>query len=90
MKVQRIRYPETNEVSWVVLDDGYLPIEPITAYLVFLESLGRSPYTRRAIAHHLKLFWEFLRDEPTNWAEVDIARLADVTAQVRSREGRTG
>ena len=43
MKVQRIRLPETDEVSWIVLGDAYLPIEPIQTYLAFLESLGRSP-----------------------------------------------
>lgn len=83
MKVQRIRHPETNEASWIVLDDAYLPIEPITAYLVFLESLGRSPHTRRAIAHHLKLFWEFLRTEQAEWTEVDIARLASFISWLR-------
>jgi integrase/recombinase XerD len=83
MKVQRIRYPETTEVSWIVLDDAYLPIEPIKAYLAFLESLGRSPNTRRAITHHLKLFWEFLCDEQVSWTEVDIARLADFISWLR-------
>ncbi len=83
MKVQRIRHPETNEASWIVLDDTYLLIEPITAYLAFLENLGRSPHTRRAIAHHLKLFWEFLRDEQINWTEVDIARLASFISWLR-------
>lgn len=83
MKVQRIRDPETNEVSWIVLDDAYLPIEPIKAYLAFLESLGRSPHTRRAITHHLKLFWEFLRDEQVGWTEVDIARLAGFISWLR-------
>lgn len=24
MKVQRIRHPETNQASWIVLDDGLL------------------------------------------------------------------
>jgi integrase len=83
MKVQRIRHPETDETSWIVLDDAYLPIEPITGYLVFLENLGRSPNTRRAIAHHLKLFWEFLRDEQVSWTEVDIARLASFISWLR-------
>ena len=83
MKVQRIRVPETDEVSWIVLDDDYLPIEPIKAYLAFLESLGRSPNTRRAITHHLKLFWEFLRDEQISWTVVDIARLAAFISWLR-------
>lgn len=66
-----------------MLDDAYLPIEPITAYLVFLESLGRSPHTRRAITHHLKLFWEFLHTEQVDWTEVDIARLASFISWLR-------
>ena len=51
--------------------------------MVFLESLGRSPHTRRAIAHHLKLFWEYLRTEQTEWAQVDIARLAGFISWLR-------
>lgn len=83
MKVQRIRVPETDEVSWIVLDDDYLPIEPIQTYLAFLESLGRSPNTRRAITHHLKLFWEFLSTSQTEWTKVDIARLASFISWLR-------
>src|SRR5258708_32853503 len=48
-----------------------------------MESLGRSPNTRRAITHHLKLFWEFLRDERAEWTEVDIARLASFISWLR-------
>lgn len=83
MKIQRIRVPETDEVSWIVLDDGYLPIEPIQAYLAFLENLGRSPNTRRAIAHHLKLFWEFLNESQVDWTEIDIACLASFISWLR-------
>jgi hypothetical protein len=34
MKVQRVRLPETGHISWLVLDDDYIPIEPILHYLV--------------------------------------------------------
>jgi integrase/recombinase XerD len=83
MKVQRIRHAETKTLSWIVLDDAYLPIKPILSYLNFLGDLGRSPHTRRGIAHHLKLFWEFLRDERIRWEEVDIARLAGFITWLR-------
>jgi integrase/recombinase XerD len=89
MKVQRIRHPETNASSWIVLDDAYLPIKPILAYLKFLEDLGRSPHTRRAIAHHLKLFWEFLRAEQLDWKEVDIAHLATFISWLRRPDSAT-
>ena len=45
MKVQRGRVPNSNQIVWIVLDDNYLPIEPIQKYLRYLESLERSPNT---------------------------------------------
>lgn len=76
MKVQRVRLPEIDCFSWLVLDDNYVPINPILSYLKFLHNLDRSPYTIRATAHHLKLFWEYLRDAHLDWTEVDVAQLA--------------
>ena len=76
MKVQRIRLSEENQVRWLVLDNNYVPIQPILTYLQFLDDLSRSPNTIRNTACHLKLFWEFLRDEQCVWTEVDVAQLA--------------
>jgi hypothetical protein len=50
MKVQRIRLPD--RMSWLVLDDHYVPVQPILSYLKFLHDLDRSPNTIRAAAHH--------------------------------------
>ena len=60
MKVQRVRPPNTDHVCWIVLDDEFVPIQPICSYLTFLDDLDRSPNTIRSTAHHLKLFWEYL------------------------------
>lgn len=76
MKVQRARLPETHRSTWMVLDDDYLPVQPISSFLKFCEDLGRSPYTVRAWAHHLKLFWEFLQDEHVEWTDINVACLA--------------
>src|SRR6266702_93182 len=62
MKVQRVRPPNTDQARWIVLDDEFVPIQPICSYLTFLDDLDRSPNTIRSTAHHLKLFWEYLRD----------------------------
>ena len=83
MKVQRVLLPDTNRPSWLVLDNEYLPIAPILTYLKFLEDLGRSPYTIRAFAHHLKVFWEYLRDEHLEWVDVDVEHLAGFIAWLR-------
>ena len=85
MKVQRIRF-ETDQVSWIVLDDDYMPVQPILPYLKFLDDLDRSPNTRRATACHLKLFWEYLRDEHLCWEEIHIARLAAFITWLRRSE----
>ncbi len=85
MKVQRIHLP-TEQVSWLVLDDDYVPVQPILAYLKFLSDLDRSPNTRRATAHHLKLFWEYLRDAHLCWREIDVAHLAAFITWLRRSE----
>ena len=76
MKVQRVRLPSTNRVTWLVLDDDFVPVQPILAYLKFLDDLDRSPHTVRATAYHLKLFWEYQCDEGFSWTEIDVALLA--------------
>lgn len=83
MKVQKIRHPETQNVSWIVLDDYYQIIRPVAAFLTFCEHIGRSPNTIRASAHHLKLFWEFLGQQRVDWTEVDVAHLAAFVGWLR-------
>ncbi len=83
MKVQRVRLPDTDRVTWLVLDDHYTPIQPILTYLKFLHNLDRSPNTIRATAHHLKLFWEYLRDAHLSWTEVDVVQLAGFISWLR-------
>ncbi len=84
MKVQPIRRPGADRRSWIVLDDRFLPVQPISAYLSFRENLNYSPDTIRTEAHHLKLYWEFLRDSGLDWVEVDVERLATFIPWLRS------
>jgi site-specific recombinase XerD len=83
MKVQRVQVPETQRAAWLVLDDAYVPIEPIRAFLRFREQSGCSPNTIQAEAHHLKLFWEYLRDEQLEWTQIDVAHLAGFISWLR-------
>src|SRR5258708_15821097 len=76
MKVQRVRFPGREHTPWLVLDDEYRPVQPVLAYLKFLDDLGRSPNTIWAASLHLKTFWEFLGDQRLDWTEVDVAHLA--------------
>ncbi len=68
----------------MVLDDAFLPIQPIHSFLTYLESIERSPNTIRVYAFHLKLFWEYLRDAHLEWTEVGFRALADFIPWLRA------
>jgi integrase/recombinase XerD len=86
MKVQRVRIPETDTVSWLVLSDDFLPIQPILTFLRYLENLERSPNTIRAYAGHLKLYWEYLTSIQLDWTKVRLSELAEFVAWLREPE----
>lgn len=84
MKVQRVRL--SDHYTWLVLDDNYVPVQPILAYLKFLNNLDRSPNTIRAVAQHLKAFWLFLHEHQLDWTEVDVAHLAEFITWLRQSD----
>lgn len=86
MLIQKGQLPDSNHPIWIVLDDSYLPIEPIQKYLRYLDSLEKSPNTVRAYAHNLKLFWEFLRSKQLDWREVDLEQLSEFIHWLRNPE----
>lgn len=76
MKVQKGLSPDNKSV-WLVLDDNYLPIQAISKYLQYLDSLNRSPNTIQGYARNLKLYWEFLKDNHLDWQQITIEKLAE-------------
>jgi integrase/recombinase XerD len=84
MKVQKGILPNAASPVWMVLDDCYVPIEPIHKYLHYLDSLGRSPNTIQTYAYNLKLFWEFLRDSKLDWLEIDLEQLSNFIHWLRN------
>ncbi|MBD2777070.1 tyrosine-type recombinase/integrase [Iningainema tapete] len=86
MKVQRVRIPNTDRVTWLVVDNNYLPVQPISEYLRYLENIERAPNTVHAYAGHLKLYWEFLTDAKLDWLEVSLEHLATFMHWLRCPE----
>jgi integrase/recombinase XerD len=82
MKVQRIKYPN-GQFSWIVIDNNFLPIQPIEQFLKYCESLERSPHTIEAYARHLKLYWEFISSNQINWKEIQLNQLAEFIPWLR-------
>lgn len=76
MRVQKAILPSGN-YTWIVLDDSFLPIEPVHKYLSYLNSINRSPNTIKTYAHALKLFWTYINQENLKWTEVGLSELSN-------------
>lgn len=76
IKVQKIQLENTHEPHWIVIGDDFLPIEAISEYLFFLRNAGKSIYTIRTYAHHLKIFWEYLKAKQLLWDQMTLDELA--------------
>lgn len=83
MKVQKAIISERGSIFWLVVDDEFIPIPPITDYLAHLKNVERSPNTLRAYAHHLRLFWEFLEERTLDWKAVGLRELSDFISWLR-------
>jgi integrase/recombinase XerD len=83
VKVQKV-LASSSAVSWTVLGDDLLPVEPVEAYLAHLSALERSPNTLRAYAHGLKLWMEFLDLQQVDWADAGVERVSRFVAWLRA------
>jgi len=82
MKVQKIKLNQL-DYSWLVLDNNYLPIEPITKFIRYLNNVDKSPFTVRSYAHHLKLYWEFLEAKQLDWKKINLSHWAVFVSWLR-------
>lgn len=76
--------PVSGSVSWTVLGDDGMPVEPVESYLAYLAALERSPNTQRAYATSLKLWFEFLDGAGVAWHAVDVDDVARFVARLRA------
>ena len=83
MKVQKGQL-DNGKIIWLVLDDNYLPVEPISKYLRYLESVERSPNTIRSYARNLKFYWQFLKDSSLEWQSVGLEQLSEFIHWLRN------
>jgi integrase/recombinase XerD len=83
MKVQRVQLLNSNHITWTVLGDDYLPVQPIQELLLYLKNIERSPNTIKSYAYHLKLFWLFLREKQLEWTYIGFVELTEFVAWLR-------
>ena len=60
LRVQRVRPPDEERVSFTVLHSDGLPVTAIEVFLTFLEASGASPNTIAGYAYDLKDFFTWL------------------------------
>jgi len=83
MYVQKVRLPDINKLTWLVIKDDYLPVLPIKEYLNYLNIINYSPNTIRSYAYHLKTYWEFLKKYNLQWEKVGLEELVDFVSWLR-------
>ncbi len=71
MKVQKIKL-SSYEVTWLVLDDNYLPIKPITEFIRYVNNVDKSPCTVKGYAYCMKLFWDYLAEKQLIWKTINL------------------
>jgi integrase/recombinase XerD len=82
MKIQRAKIDQYQTI-WLVLDDNGLPITPIEAFLTYLFHTEKSPHTRQTYAHHLKLYWQYVRAFKIDWQAIRLEGLAHFVGWLR-------
>ncbi len=83
MLVSRLVMPG-GMVSWTVVGDDGLPVEPIECYLAHLARLERSPETVRGYAIGLKFFFDYLADRGLDWREAHVEDVARFVGWLRA------
>jgi integrase/recombinase XerD len=88
MKIQRVNLGQ-DLYTWLVLDDNYLPIKPITSFIEYLNNTEKSPNTVRSYTNHLKLFWDFLSiNNNKDWKTLKLGDFARFVAWLRQQPKR--
>lgn len=83
MRVQRVLMPDSDAESWTVLDDEFVPVEPVERFLAFLTVVERSPNTVKAYAHDLKDWLAYLSGRGLDWQAVTLEEIAGFVAWLR-------
>ena len=84
MRVQRVVMPVTGAESWTLVDDDWIPVEPVERFLAHLAGIERSPNTVKAYAHGLRLWFEFLDLRGVAWGSADVEAVSRFVAWLRA------
>jgi site-specific recombinase XerD len=74
-QTQKVRLGDA-QVTWTVIDSGYLVVDPVEEWLEYLRTAVRvSPNTVKSYARGLALWWHFLEQTGHRWDDPGLAAL---------------
>ncbi len=88
MRVQRTQEPQTNEVSFEVLDDHDQPVAAVSGFLKYLQARGYSPNTLSAYAYDLCHFLRFLAHQHLTYQDFTPSRSLALLDHLRTLSTR--
>ena len=82
MKVQEVLVDDKKR--YLLIDEINRPVVPVVKYLKYLDNIGKAENTLKSYCHHLKFYFQFLKEKDRGYKEVDLDLLAEFIAWLRS------
>lgn len=82
MKVQEVLF--NDKKRYLLIDENNRPVVPVIKYLKYLDNIGKAENTLKSYCHHLKFYFQFLKEKERGFKEVDLDLLAEFIAWLRS------
>ncbi|MDQ0185290.1 tyrosine-type recombinase/integrase [Cytobacillus sp. FSL R5-0569] len=83
MKVQEVLL-DGNKKRYMLLDEGGLPVAPVTKYLKYLDATEKSSNTLKTYCYALKQYFDYLEEVKKDYKDINIGDLAEFMGWLRS------
>lgn len=83
MKVQEVLL-DGNKKRYMLLDEGGLPVAPVTKYLKYLDATGKSSNTLKTYCYALKQYFDYLEEVKKDYKDINIGDLAEFMRWLRN------
>ncbi|MDE3075898.1 MAG: tyrosine-type recombinase/integrase [Chloroflexota bacterium] len=83
-QLQKVVLPSTGRATWTVVALDFSLLEPVDAFLSYLDAIDRSPNTVRAYALGLARYFTFLEERGVAWGDVGLDDVAAFVVWLRA------
>lgn len=88
MKVQKIETSNKSYPLYILVDDEYMVVDSVMKYVQFLDSTGKAPNTIRTYCHHLKIYFEYLKQIDKQPQQVNFEDISRFVGWLRNPIGQ--